>query len=110
GRTIREALTLLRVSGALCALAAIEMLWGAGMTGVEVLSGLRMVDLVGDTEDGVATYAVTVAVAWSISGLGAAAARGWRGAPGRGCALRSSPALPRAPASPLRSSSSGRSG
>ena len=48
GRTIREALTLLRVSGALCALAAMELLWGAGMTGVELLSGLRMVDLVDD--------------------------------------------------------------
>lgn len=74
GRTIHEALTLLRVSGALCALAAIELLWGAGMTGVEVLSGLRMVDLVGDAEKGVAAYAVTTAVAWSISGLGAVAA------------------------------------
>ena len=74
GRTIREALALLKVSSALCALAAVELLWGAGMTGVEVLSGLRMVDLVGDTEEGVAAYAVTTAVAWTISGLGAAAA------------------------------------
>lgn len=73
-RTIRDAAGMLRVSGALCALAAIELLWGAGMTGVEVLSGLRMVDLVGDTEEGVAAYAVTTAVAWTISGLGAAAA------------------------------------
>ena len=74
GRTIREALALMKVSSALCALAAVELLWGAGMTGVEVLSGLRMVDLVGDTEEGVAAFAVTTAVAWTISGLGAAAA------------------------------------
>lgn len=74
GRTVREALALLRVSGALCALAAVELLWGAGMTGVEILSGLRMVELVEDTESGVAAYAVTAAVAWTISGLGAAAA------------------------------------
>lgn len=74
GRTVREALVLLRTSSALLALAAVEMLWGAGMTGVEVLSGPRMVELVGDTGDGVAAYAITAAVAWSISGLGAAAA------------------------------------
>lgn len=74
GRTVREALHLLRLSHALLALAAIELLWGAGMTGVEVLSGPRMVDLVGGTERGVLAYAVTAAVAWSISGVGAAAA------------------------------------
>lgn len=74
GRTVREALTLLRASAALSALAAVELFWGAGMTGVEILSGLRMVELVGDPERGVALYAVTTAVAWSISGLGAAAA------------------------------------
>ncbi|GAA0611786.1 hypothetical protein GCM10009547_12280 [Sporichthya brevicatena] len=73
-RTIRDAIGLLRVSGALCALAAIELFWGAGMTGVEILSGLRMVDLVGDTEQGVLAYAVTAAVAWGVSGAGAAVA------------------------------------
>ncbi len=74
GRTVREAIGLLRASHALLALAAVELLWGAGMGGVEMLSGPRMVDLVGDTNHGVAAYAVTAAVAWTISGLGAAAA------------------------------------
>ena len=74
GRTVREALALLRTSRALLALAAVEALWGAGMTGVEILSGPRMVDLLGDADAGVAAYALTAALAWSISGLGAAAA------------------------------------
>lgn len=74
GRTVREAVTLLRARHALLALAAIECLWGAGMTGVEMLSGPRMVELVGDADDGVAAYAVTAAAAWTVSGLGAAAA------------------------------------
>lgn len=73
-RTVREALGLLRASQALLALATIEMLWGAGMSGVEMLSGPRMVELVGDPSDGVAAYALTTAAAWSISGAGAAAA------------------------------------
>ncbi|MGQ0631236.1 MAG: MFS transporter [Sporichthyaceae bacterium] len=74
GRTVREALRLLRGSSALAALAAVELFWGAGMTGVEVLSGPRMVELVGDASGGVAAYALTAAAAWTISGLGAAAA------------------------------------
>lgn len=74
GRTVREALALLRTSQALVALAAVELLWGGGMTGVEMLSGLRMVELLGDPDHGVAAYALTAAVAWTISGLGAAAA------------------------------------
>jgi hypothetical protein len=74
GRTVREALGLLRASSALLALAAIEMLWGAGMNGVEMLSGPRMVEIVGNPADGVAAYALTAAAAWTISGAGAAAA------------------------------------
>jgi hypothetical protein len=74
GRTVREATALLRTSHALLALVAIECLWGAGMTGVEVLSGPRMVELLGDTDHGVAAYAVTAAVSWTISGAGAAVA------------------------------------
>lgn len=52
---------MLEVNSALCALAAVELLRGAGMTGVEVLSGLRMVDLPGDTEHGVAACAASTA-------------------------------------------------
>ncbi|HUR72986.1 MAG TPA: MFS transporter, partial [Sporichthya sp.] len=47
GRTVHEVFGLLRASHALLALAAVECLWGAGMNGVEMLSGPRMVDLVG---------------------------------------------------------------
>ncbi len=74
GATVREAMGLLRSSNALLALAAVELLWGGGMTGVEMLSGPRMVELVGDADNGVAAYALTAAVAWTVSGLGAAAA------------------------------------
>lgn len=74
GRTVREATALLRTSHALLALVTIECLWGAGMTGVEILSGPRMVELLGDADHGVAAYALTAAVAWSIGGIGAALA------------------------------------
>jgi hypothetical protein len=62
---------LLRASPALVALAAVEMLWGAGMSGVELLSAPRMVELVGDARSGIGAIAVAGAVAWSISGVGA---------------------------------------
>ncbi|MGQ0844742.1 MAG: MFS transporter [Sporichthyaceae bacterium] len=74
GRTVREAVALVRTGPALLALLAVECLWGAGMTGVELFSGPRMVELLGDADRGVAAYALTAAVAWSISGAGAAAA------------------------------------
>jgi MFS family permease len=69
--TIAGAMRLLRASPALVALAAVEMLWGAGMTGVELLSAPRMVELVGDARSGIGAIAVAGAVAWSISGVGA---------------------------------------
>ena len=71
GTTIAGAARLLRASPALVALAAIEMVWGAGMTGVELLSAPRMVELVGDARSGIGAIAVAGAVAWSISGVGA---------------------------------------
>ncbi len=74
GRTVREAVGLMRASAALLALAAIELFWGAGMTGVEIFSGPRLVELLGDPQQAVAAYAVANAVAWIVSGLGSAAA------------------------------------
>ncbi len=70
GATIREAIRLLASSHALLALAAIELLWGAGQVGVEMLSAPRMVEITGDVGSGVAAIAVAGAVAWAISGFG----------------------------------------
>jgi MFS family permease len=64
-------LGLLRSGGALLALATVELLWGAGMTGVELFAAPRMVDLLADARTGVATFAVAAALGWSVSGLGA---------------------------------------
>lgn len=74
GATVREAVCVIRGSGALLGLAAVELLWGAGMTGVEIFSGPRMVELLGDPERGVFAYALAGAVGWGISGLGSSAA------------------------------------
>jgi len=74
GRTVREAVGLLRVSTALLALAGAEVLWGAGMVSVEVFTAPRLVDLLGDTGQGVLVFAVASAVSWALSGAGSAAA------------------------------------
>ncbi len=64
-------LGLLRSSSALLALATVELLWGAGMTGVELFAAPRMVDLLADARAGVATFAVAAAIGWFVSGMGA---------------------------------------
>ncbi len=74
GRTVREAVVLLRVSTPLLALAGTEVLWGAGMVSVEVFVAPRLVDELGDTGQGVLVFAVASAVSWAVSGAGAAAA------------------------------------
>lgn len=68
---LRSTAVLLRGSPALLALVAVELLWGGGMTAVELFAGPRMVDLLGDPQRGVAVFGVTAAIAWSISGVGA---------------------------------------
>ncbi len=70
---VRDTLGLLRASSALLALVAIELLWGAGLTGVELLSGPRLADLLGGAEEAVTTFGVTVAAAWLLSAAGSAA-------------------------------------
>lgn len=71
---IAESTALLRASVALAALALAELLWGAGMTGVEVFAGPRVVELLGDVDSGVLVFAVTATVAWGLSGVGSSAA------------------------------------
>lgn len=68
---LRTSATLLRGSPALLALVAVELLWGGGMTAVELFAGPRMVELLGDPRRGVAVFGVTAAIAWSVSGAGA---------------------------------------
>lgn len=79
--TIRDARTvitqstgLLRASAALAALALAELVWGAGMVGVEVFAGPRVVELLGDVDSGVLVFAVAATVAWGLSGAGSSAA------------------------------------
>jgi MFS family permease len=70
---VRSTVRLVSGSRALRALVAVELLWGAGLVAVELFSGPRMVELLGDPERGVAVYALAVAAAWSVSALGSAA-------------------------------------
>lgn len=69
---VRDGVRLVTARRALLALVTVELLWGAGMVAVELFSGPRLVDLLGDPERGVAVLAVTAAAGWSICGVGAA--------------------------------------
>lgn len=71
-RVVRSTLGLVASSSALLALVAVELLWGAGMVGVELFSGPRLVDLLGDAEQGVAVFGVAAALGWGISAMGSA--------------------------------------
>ncbi|HZA75217.1 MAG TPA: MFS transporter [Acidimicrobiales bacterium] len=70
---VRSTVRLVSRSRALRALVAVELLWGAGLVAVELFSGPRMVELLGDPERGVAVFALAVAAAWSVSSVGSAA-------------------------------------
>jgi predicted MFS family arabinose efflux permease len=70
---VRSTVRLVTHSRGLLALVAVELLWGAGIVAVELFSGPRMVELLGDPERGVAVFALAVAAGWSISALGSAA-------------------------------------
>ena len=69
---VRRTVGLVLRSRALSSLAAVELTWGAGLVAVELFSAPRLVELVGDTTGGVAAFALAVAAAWTVSGLGAA--------------------------------------
>ena len=70
---VRSTVRLVRRSPALTALVAVELLWGTGMVAVEMFSGPRMVELLGDPQRGVAVFALAAAAGWSISAVGSAA-------------------------------------
>jgi MFS family permease len=70
---VRSTVRLVSRSRALLALVGVELLWGAGLVAVELFSGPRMVELLGDPERGVAVFGLAAAAGWSISALGSAA-------------------------------------
>jgi predicted MFS family arabinose efflux permease len=70
---VRSTVKLVSGSRALLALVGVELLWGAGLVAVELFSGPRMVELLGDPERGVAVFGLAAAAAWSISAVGSSA-------------------------------------
>jgi predicted MFS family arabinose efflux permease len=70
---VRSTMRLVSRSRALLALVGVELLWGAGLVAVELFSGPRMVELLGDPERGVAVFGLAAAAGWSTSALGSAA-------------------------------------
>ncbi|HEY6416787.1 MAG TPA: MFS transporter, partial [Acidimicrobiales bacterium] len=70
---VRSTVRLVRRNRALTALVAIELSWGAGLVAVELFSGPRMVELLGDPERGVAMFALAVSAGSAISAVGSAA-------------------------------------
>jgi predicted MFS family arabinose efflux permease len=70
---VRSTMRLVSHSRALLALVGVELLWGGGLVAVELFSGPRMVELLGDPERGVAVFGLAAAAGWSMSALGAAA-------------------------------------
>lgn len=74
GRVVAESTALVRASTAISALVASEVLWGAGMTGVEIYTAPRLLDLLGDPAAGVGVFAIASTISWTVSGAGSAAA------------------------------------
>jgi MFS family permease len=72
-RIVRSTLRLVAGSRPLLALVSVELLWGAGLVAVELFSGPRMVELLGDQERGVAVFGLAAAAGWSVSAAGSAA-------------------------------------
>ena len=73
-RVVRNTLGIVRRSPAQRSLASVELLWGAGLVGVELLAGPRLSDLMGGERQGVAAYGLAIAAGWTLSAVGAAAA------------------------------------
>jgi hypothetical protein len=69
---VRGTLAVVRRSAPLASLASVEVLWGAGLTGVELLVGPRLGDLLGGEREAVAAYGVAIAAGWTLSAAGAA--------------------------------------
>lgn len=68
---VRSGTRLVTGSPALLALVLVELLWGAGMFGVEMLSGPRLVELIGDRDEGLVVFGAIAALGWATCGLGA---------------------------------------
>ena len=68
---VRGGLRLVRTHVGLRALVLIEVLWGAGMLGVELYAGPRLSELVGGAAEGAALLGLTAAIAGSVSAAGA---------------------------------------
>lgn len=69
---IRSGLHLITASRALRALVLVELLWGAGMIAPEMLSAPRLVELLGDADQGVTVMAVAASLGWAVSAGGSA--------------------------------------
>ena len=70
---VRSSVLLLAATPALLALVAVEVMWGAGLTGVEMLTGPRLVELVGSASEGVLVFGLASATGWLASAAGSAA-------------------------------------
>lgn len=73
-RTVVEGARLLTGSRVLTALVAVELFWGFGMIGFEVLMPVRLAELVGDRAQAAAVMGPVSAAAWGVAAVGAAAA------------------------------------
>lgn len=71
-RVVGETVGLLRTSSALLALVAVELFWGAGLTAVELLTAPRLVELLGDPDQGAIVFGLAVSLGWTVSAAGSA--------------------------------------
>ena len=71
-QVIRDGTRLVTGSRALLALVLVELLWGAGMFGVEMLSAPRLVELLGDRDEGLVVFGIVAALGWTMCGVGSA--------------------------------------
>lgn len=72
-RVVRSSVGLVAATPALLALVGVEVLWGAGLTGLEMLTGPRLVDLLGSASEGVLVFGLAAAAGWVASAAGSAA-------------------------------------
>jgi MFS family permease len=72
-RVVRSTARLVATTPALLALVGVEVLWGAGLTGLEMLTGPRLVDVLGSASEGVFVFGLAAAAGWMASAAGSAA-------------------------------------
>jgi len=71
--TLRSSWMLLGASAALRGLVAVELLWGAGLTGIELFTAPRLVELLGSGDESAVVFALAMALGWTVVALGSAA-------------------------------------